>query len=337
MHKRNPALKACTSRRSVLALAAAPLLAGMAGGALAEADWPAKMLRLVVPFPAGGPTDTASRIVGQKLGERLKQTVVVENRPGASGSIAAVQVAKSPADGYTLMMLATPTLLAPHLYKKAGYDTVKDFAPVATVYDLPIVIVVNPTLLPDVTDLKSLIAHAKARKSALNYTSSGAGSFGHLSMELLKQMAGFDMQHVPYKGGVPAITDTIGGQVPVMYSDLVAALPHIQAGKLRAIAVGSPERVQMLPQVKTISEQGVKGYDAVSWGALLAPAGTPKPILARLEKEAVQIIHSTAMKARLQVFGLEGVEGGAAQFRKDFEASNPIIDKLVKISGAKQD
>ena len=175
MYTRNPASPARPTRRSVLALAAAPLLAGMAGGALAETGWPSKMLRLVVPFPAGGPTDTASRIVGQKLGERLKQTVVVENRPGASGSIAAVQVAKSPADGYTLMMLATPTLLAPHLYKKAGYDTVKDFTPVATVYDLPIVIVVNPTLLPDVTDLKSLIAHAKAQKVALNYTSSGAG------------------------------------------------------------------------------------------------------------------------------------------------------------------
>ena len=210
------------TRRAALALAAAPLLIGSAMAQ--QAAWPDKMVKLVVPFPAGGPTDTASRIVGQKLGERLKQTVLIENKAGASGSIAAAQVSKSPADGYTLMMLATPTMLAPHLYKKAGYDTVKDFTPVATVYDLPIVVVVNPKLLPDVTDLKGLIANAKAQKTPLNYTSSGAGSFGHLSMELLKQMAGFDMQHVPYKGGVPAITDTIGGQVPVMYADLVAAL-----------------------------------------------------------------------------------------------------------------
>ena len=163
-------------RRAALALAAAPLLVGICGGALAQAAWPDKMIKLIVPFPAGGPTDTASRIVGQKLAERLKQPVVVENRAGASGSIAAAQVAKSAPDGYTLMMLATPTLLAPHLYKKAGYDTVKDFAPVATVYDLPIVIVVNPGLLPDVTDLKSLIAHAKAQKAPINYTSSGAGT-----------------------------------------------------------------------------------------------------------------------------------------------------------------
>lgn len=284
------------NRRTALALAAAPLLAG---GAQAQGAWPDKMIKLVVPFPAGGPTDTASRIVGQKLAERLKQPVVVDNRPGASGSIAAAQVAKSPADGYTVMMLATPTLLAPHLYRKTGYDTVKDFAPVATVYDLPIVIVVNPRLLPDVTDLKGLIAHAKAQKTPLNYTSSGAGSFGHLSMELLKQMGDFDMQHVPYKGGVPAITDTIGGQVPIMYADLVAALPHIQAGKLRAIAVGSPQRVVMLPEVKTIAEQGIKGYDAVSWGGLLAPRGTPKAVVDRIAAEVRQILADKEIQDKL--------------------------------------
>ena len=287
------------NRRTALALAAAPLLAGVAGGAQAQGAWPDKIIKLVVPFPAGGPTDTASRIVGQKLAERLKQPVVVDNRPGASGSIAAAQVAKSPADGYTLMMLATPTLLAPHLYRKTGYDTVKDFAPVATVYDLPIVIVVNPKLLPDVTDLKGLIAHAKAQKTPLNYTSSGAGSFGHLSMELLKQMGDFDMQHVPYKGGVPAITDTIGGQVPIMYADLVAALPHIQAGKLRAIAVGSPQRVVMLPEVKTIAEQGIKGYDAVSWGGLLAPRGTPKAVVDRIAAEVKQILADKEIQDKL--------------------------------------
>lgn len=287
------------NRRAALALAAAPLLAGVAGGAQAQGAWPDKMIKLVVPFPAGGPTDTASRIVGQKLAERLKQPVVVDNRPGASGSIAAAQVAKSPADGYTLMMLATPTLLAPHLYRKTGYDTVKDFAPVATVYDLPIVIVVNPRLLPDVTDLKGLIAHAKAQRTPLNYTSSGAGSFGHLSMELLKQMGDFDMQHVPYKGGVPAITDTIGGQVPIMYADLVAALPHIQAGKLRAIAVGSPQRVVMLPEVKTIAEQGIKGYDAVSWGGLLAPRGTPKAVVDRIAAEVRQILADKEIQDKL--------------------------------------
>jgi len=290
------------NRRTALQGLAALGGAGLLGSSLAQPAkdaWPASLIKLIVPFPAGGPTDTASRIVGQKLAERLKQAVVVENRPGASGSIAALQVMKAEPDGYTLMMLATPTLLAPHLYKKAGYDTVKDFAPVATVYDLPIVVVVNPTQLPDVTDLRKLIANAKAQKNPLNYTSSGAGSFGHLSMELLKQMGGFDMQHVPYKGGVPAITDTIGGQVPVMYADLVAALPHIKAGKLRAIAVGSPQRVAMLPDVPTIAEQGFKGYDAVSWGGLLAPAGTPKAVVDRIASEVRQILAEKETQEKL--------------------------------------
>ena len=290
-----------TTRRTLLALAAAPLLIGSAGAQTAATApaWPTKLIKLVVPFPAGGPTDTASRIVGQKLGDRLKQPVVVENRPGASGSIAAAQVAKADPDGYTLVMLATPTLLAPHLYKKAGYDTTKDFTPVAMVYDLPIVVVVNPSLLPDVKDLRQLIANAKTQKPTLNYTSSGTGSFGHLSMELLKQMGGFDMQHVPYKGGVPAITDTIGGQVPIMYADLVAALPHIQAGKLRAIAVGSPQRVAMLPDVATIAEQGFKGYDAVSWGGLLAPRGTPKAVVDKLAGEVQQILAEKETQEKL--------------------------------------
>lgn len=292
------------ARRAVLAVSVALAASALWGAASAHAQaWPTRMIKLVVPFPAGGPTDTASRIVGQRLAERLGQPVVVENRAGASGSIAAAQVAKSPADGYTLMMLATPTLLAPHLYKKAGYDTVKDFTPVATVYDLPIVVVVNPAQMPSVTDLQKLITHAKARPGLLNYTSSGAGSFGHLSMELLKQMGGFEMQHIPYKGGVPAITDTIGGQVPLMYADLVAALPHIQTGKLRAIAVGSPQRVAMLPDVKTIAEQGFKGYEAVSWGGLLAPSGTPKAVVDRIATEVQQILAEKDTQDKLLTAG----------------------------------
>ena len=273
------------TRRVLLALA----LPMLAGSAFAQA-WPSKTIKLIVPFPAGGPTDTASRIIGQKLALRLKQTVIVENKAGASGAIAAAQVAKAPADGYTLMMLATPTLLAPHLYKTTGYDSVKDFTSIATVYDLPIVVVVNPSLMPTVTDLQKLVTHAKAQPGRLNYTSSGVGSFGHLSMELLKQMGQFDMQHVPYRGGVPAITDTLGGQVPMMYADLVAALPHIQSGSLRAIAVGSPQRVGVIPDVKTIAEQGFKGFDAVSWGGLMAPAGTPRDVVDRISTEVQAIL-----------------------------------------------
>ena len=311
------------------------LLPLVATTALADA-WPSHPIKLIVPFPAGGPTDTASRILGQKLAERLKQPVVVENKAGASGSIAAKQVMESPADGYTLMMLATPTLLAPHIYKKAGYDTVKNFTPVATIYDLPIVVVVNPTQMPTVTDVQRLITHAKARPGQINYTSSGPGSFGHLSMELLKELGQFEMQHVPYKGGVPAITDTIGGQVPVMYADLVAALPHIQSGKLRAIAVGSPQRVAMLPQVKTIAEQGFKGFDAVSWGGLLAPLGTPKDVVARIDKEVGEILADKSVQEKLLTAGAiahyQSADRMAARLKNDYDKWGRVIrDKAIGV------
>lgn len=312
--------------RTLLALAL-PLLAG---GVQAQAPaYPNKVIKLIVPFPPGGPTDTVSRIVGQKLSERLKQPVVIENRAGASGTIAASFVAKSAPDGYTLMMLATPTLLAPHLYKKAGYAIQTDFTPVATVYDLPIVVVVNPTLMPTVTDLQKLITHAKAQPGKLNYTSSGTGSFGHLSMELLKAQGQFDMQHVPYKGGVPAITDLIGGQVPLMYADLVAALPHIQSGKLRAIAVGSPKRVAVIPDVKTVAEQGFSGFDAVSWGGLLAPAGTPADVIARLSGELQQILADKGVQEKLLNAGTfaayQEPEKMATRMRKDDEKWGNVI------------
>jgi tripartite-type tricarboxylate transporter receptor subunit TctC len=287
------------TRRAILC-SALPLLAAPAFAADA---WPSRPIKLVVGFPAGGPTDVAARILAKELGERLKQPVVVDNKAGASGSIAAAQVAKTEGDGYTFMMLATPTLLAPHMYKKVAFDTSKDFMPVASVYDLPIVMVVNPTMMPDVTDVPKLIAHAKAHPGAISYTSSGVGSFGHLSMELLKQLGGFDMQHIAYKGSAPAVTDTIGGQVPVMYSDLIAPLPHIRSGKLRAIAVGSPQRVSVVPDVKTVAEQGFKGFDAVSWGGLLAPLGTPPDIVARVSKEVSAVLADKQVQEQLVKVG----------------------------------
>lgn len=324
------------TRRGALASAIAAAACLASGGAFAQ-EWPTKPIKLIVPFPPGGPTDTASRVVGTQLAERLKQPVVVENRAGASGAIAAQFVAKSAPDGYTFMMLATPTLLAPHLYKSAGYDVIKDFAPVASVYDLPIVVVVNPTVLPDVKTLPDLIAKAKAEGGKLNYTSSGPGSFGHLTMEMLKELGKFDMQHIAYKGGTPAVTDLLGGQVPVMYADLVAALPHIQAGKLRAIAVGSPQRIVQLPDVKTVAEQGFKGFDAVSWGGLLAPAGTPKAIVERVSTEVKQILADKDVQERLLKAGAVAAHGGpaemAARIRTDFDKWGKVIrDKKIAVN-----
>ena len=285
---------ALTRRRALLATGA--LLA--AGGASAQ-SWPAKPIKLVVPWPPGGPTDTGSRIVGLALADRLGQPVVVENRPGASGSIAYQQVIKTPGDGTTFVMLATPTMLAPHLYKSASYHPVNDLLPVGMVYDLPIVLVVNAASLPKVTDLAGLIAEAKSRGGKLDYTSAGPGSFGHLSMELLKHQGGFDAQHIAYKGSAPAMNDLLGGQVPVMFSDLVAALPHIKSGKLRALDVGSPRRVDIVPDVKTVAEQGFKGFEAVSIGAMMAPKGTPAAAIDRMSSELKAVLAQKDVQDRL--------------------------------------
>ena len=285
---------ALTRRRALLATGAL-LAAGGAGGQ----SWPAKPIKLVVPWPPGGPTDTGSRIVGLALADRLGQPVVVENRPGASGSIAYQQVIKTPGDGTTFVMLATPTMLAPHLYKSASYHPVNDLLPVGMVYDLPIVLVVNAASLPNVTDLAGLIAEAKSRGGKLDYTSAGPGSFGHLSMELLKQQGGFDAQHIAYKGSAPAMNDLLGGQVPVMFSDLVAALPHIKSGKLRALAVGSPKRVDIVPDVKTVAEQGFKGFEAVSIGAMMAPKGTPAAAIDRMSSELKAVLALKDVQDRL--------------------------------------
>ena len=285
---------ALTRRRALLATGAL-LAAGGAGGQ----SWPAKPIKLIVPWPPGGPTDTGSRIVGLALADRLGQPVVVENRPGASGSIAYQQVIKTPGDGTTFVMLATPTMLAPHLYKSASYHPVNDLLPVGMVYDLPIVLVVNAASLPKVTDLAGLIAEAKSRGGKLDYTSAGPGSFGHLSMEMLKHQGGFDAQHIAYKGSAPAMNDLLGGQVPVMFSDLVAALPHIKSGKLRALAVGSPKRVDIVPDVKTVAEQGFKGFEAVSIGAMMAPKGTPAAAIDRMSSELKAVLAQKDVQDRL--------------------------------------
>ncbi|CAM3151882.1 Bug family tripartite tricarboxylate transporter substrate binding protein [Cupriavidus taiwanensis] len=305
---------------ATLPLAAAP--------ALAE-TYPSKPIRLVVPFPPGGPTDTAARIIGQKMSETLKQPVVVDNRPGASGTIGAENVAKSPADGYTLLVLATPTLLAPHLIHRKGYDIFKDFTPIGAAYDLPIVMVVNPQAMPDVTSLQQYIAKAKARPGALNYTSAGNGSFGHLSTELLKNLGDFDVQHVPYKGSAPAISDLLAGQVPMMFSDMIAALPHIKAGKLRPIAVGSAKRVSFTPEVKTVAEQGFPGFDATAWGGLLAPAGTPKEVVATLSAELKKALADPTVQQKMLGAGTVAAylppEQLAARMKADYSKWGKVI------------
>ncbi|WP_198086960.1 tripartite tricarboxylate transporter substrate binding protein [Variovorax sp. E3] len=311
-------------RRALIALAL-PLVAG---AAFAQA-WPAKPITLIVPFPPGGPTDVASRIVAQKMSVALKQNIVIDNRSGASGTVGAAAASRAAPDGYTFVMLATPTLLASHLYGPTGYDIFKNFTPVGSVYDLPIVLVVNPKSLPDVNGVQDLIAKAKAESGKLNYTTAGAGSFGHLTTEQLKTIGKFDMQHVPYRGSAPAVTDLIGGQVPAMFSDLVGVLPHIKAGKLRAIAVGSGKRVSLLPDVKTVAEQGFPGFDATSWGGLLAPAGTPKDVIDRMSAELKTALADKQVQEKLESVGSFAAYRTPAQtgvrMREDFERWGKVI------------
>jgi len=320
---------------STLALAALLPFASIA--AFAQPSYPDKPIKLIVPFPAGGPTDTAARIIGQKMGETLKQTIVVDNRPGASGTIGADAAAKSAPDGYTLVMLATPTLLAPHLLPRKGYDVFKDFTPVGNAYELPIVMVVNPQSLPDVTDLQQYIASAKAQPGKMNYTSAGNGSFGHLSTELLKNLGHFDVQHVPYKGSAPAISDLLAGQVPMMFSDMIAALPHIKAGKLRPIAVGSIKRVSFTPDVKTVAEQGFPGFDASSWGALLVPAGTRKDIVAKLSDALKGALADATVQQKMLGAGTVASFLPADQLTTRMQNDYAKWGKVIKDNGIKSD
>lgn len=298
-----PLVAAFFRRRAVNAAALASIgcgvLAMLPAQALAQA-YPSQPIKLVVPFPPGGPTDVASRILGQHMGGTLGQTVIVENRAGASGMIATDVVSKSPADGYTLTMLASPTVLGNQLYKQNKYSLLDSFDHIGVAYDLPVVIVVNPKVM-DVQSLEGMIAESK--KNQLNYTSAGTGSFGHLSTELLKSLGKFDMQHISYKGSAPAITDLLGGQVPMMFSDMIAALPHIQSGKLRAIAVGSPQRVVFTPDVKTVDEQGFSGFEAVAWGGLMAPKGTPAHVLEKLNAALQKALADPEVQQRLLQVG----------------------------------
>jgi len=299
---------ACMAAVALLAGAwSAPALASNAGA------YPNQPIKLIVPFPPGGPTDTAARILGQHMGETLGKPMVVENRAGASGLVGTETAAKSPADGYTLVMLASPTVLGDKLYGQKRYDLLKDFAHIGVAYDLPIVMVVNPKVL-DVQDISQLIAASK--KQVLNYNSAGSGSFGHLSTELLKSQGKFEMLHISYKGSAPAMTDLLGGQVPMMFSDMIAALPHIKSGKLRPIAVGSPQRVVFTPDVKTVAEQGFPGFDAVAWGGLMAPRGTPQPVMDQLTAALKKALDDKSVQEKLQQVGTTAAFAPGAAMHK---------------------
>ncbi|HVO90653.1 MAG TPA: tripartite tricarboxylate transporter substrate binding protein [Casimicrobiaceae bacterium] len=310
-------------------LLAAPL-------ALAQTNYPTKPIRLVVPFPAAGTTDILARAAAQRLSEAFGQQVVVDNRPGAGGNIGTELVAKAAPDGYTLLMGTVGThAINQSLYSKLPFDPVKDFQPVILVAGVPNVLEVNPAL--PVNSVQDLIAYAKANPGKLNFASSGNGTSIHLSGELFKTMTGVTMTHVPYKGSAPALTDLVGGQVQLMFDNLPSSLAFIKAGKLRAIAVTSTARASALPDVPTIAESGVPGFDASSWFGILAPAGTPHDVVVKINAEVAKWLATPEAKEKLASQGAIAFGGSPEDFAKHIATESAKWAKVVKESGAKVD
>jgi tripartite-type tricarboxylate transporter receptor subunit TctC len=314
---------------------AAGVLALLPLAAHAQA-FPAKTITIVVPFSAGGTTDILARVVGQYMSKDLGQTVLVDNRAGAGGNIGAQAVARAAPDGYTLLMGTVGThAINQSLYKKMAFDPIKDFAPLTRVALVPNLLVASPA--QPFKNVKEMIAYAKANPGKVTFGSSGNGSSIHLSGELFQHMAGVEMQHVAYRGSAPAITDLLGGQIAVMFDNMPSAIGHVKSGKLRPLAVTTPKRSPALPDVPTIAEAGVPGYEATSWFGLLAPAKTPAPVVARLNASILKALADPEVKKKMAEQGAEPYGETPAQFAGFIQSETAKWGKIVKQSGATAD
>lgn len=304
--------------------------------AAAQTAYPSKPITMVVPFSAGGTTDILARIVGQALTAELGQPVIIDNRAGAGGNIGGQVVARSPADGYTLFMGTVGThAINAALYKKMPFDPIKDFAPLTRVANVPNLLVANPA--QPFKTVKELIAYGKANPGKLNFGSSGNGSSIHLSGELFKTMTKIDMQHVPYKGSAPAVTDLLGNQIAIMFDNMPSAIQHVRSGKLRAIAVTTAKRSPELPDVPTIAEAGVPGYEATSWFGLFAPAGTPPAVLSKLNIAIVKVLAKAEVKKKINEQGAEVFSETPEQFAAFIQKESVKWGKVVRESDASMD
>jgi len=306
----------------------AALLALVCAYAVA-ADYPSRPIRLIVPFAPGGGNDTVARLVGQGLSAELGQPVVVDNRPGAGGIVGAEAAAKAPADGYTLFLGGVGShAINPNLHANLSYDPVKDFAPISLIASAPLVLVVHPSVRAN--SVRELIALARAEPARLNYASNGNGSSSHLAAVMFASMTGVDMVHVPYKGLSPALSDLLSGQVQLMFSSVVAIVPHVKAGKLRALAVSSRERLSLLPDLPTIAEAGVPGYETSSWYGILAPAGTPAEIVTRLNAALVKVVSQPDVRQALAQEGADPVGNSPAAFGAFIRSERQRLGDVIR-------
>jgi tripartite-type tricarboxylate transporter receptor subunit TctC len=327
------------AKRRTLALAAAAAAGALSLAPLAaqaQAAFPSKSLTIVVPFSAGGTTDILARVIGQYMSKDLGKPVVVDNRAGAGGNIGAQMVARAAPDGYTILMGTVGThAINQSLYKKMAFDPIKDFAPLTRVALVPNLLVANPS--QPFKNVKELIAYAKANPGKVTFGSSGNGSSIHLSGELFQHMAGVEMQHVPYRGSAPAVTDLLGGQIAVMFDNMPSAIGHVKSGKLRPLAVTTPKRSPALPDVPTIAEAGVPGYGATSWFGLLAPANTPAPVMAKLHASILKALADPEVKKKMAEQGAEPYGEKPEQFAAFIRSETEKWGKTVKQSGATAD
>jgi tripartite-type tricarboxylate transporter receptor subunit TctC len=310
----------------------------LAAGAVLPAtaqDYPARPLRLVVPYPPGGTSDILARPVAQALGERLGQPVVVDNRGGANGNIGTEVVARSPADGYTLLFCNTSHTINPGLYAKVPYDPLKDFTGVALLASTPLILVVHPSI--PAANVRELVRVARARPGQLNFSSAGSGSTAHLSGELFKTTAGVDMVHVPYKGSGMAVSDLLGGQISLTFGGLVPTLPHTKTGRLRALAVTGAGRSSIAPDIPTVGESGLPGFVVNPWFGVLAPAQTPPAAVARLHADLAALMRSQDITTRYAAQGADIVVQAPAAFDDFIKAEIAKWAKIVRVSGARAD
>lgn len=319
----------------LLAAVAAATLAAPLAHAQSATQYPARTIRVVVPFPPGAFNDTLGRLLAQEFQKTWGQPAIVENRPGAGSAIGADLVAKSPADGYTLLIVAFPFALINSLHARMGMDVTRDFAPIAWCAATPNILVVHPSV--PASSVGELLALARAKPGTLNYASTGTGSSNHLSMELFKSMTRTDIVHVPYKGSAPAVTDLLAGQVNILFDNTPNVLPHIRAGKLRALGVTTAKRSSFTPELPTVAESGVPGYEVTAWFGIVAPAGTPRDVVAKLNAEVNRVLALPETKERFLKAGVEPTGGSPEDFARHVRAEVAKWSKVVKDADIRAD